>query len=258
MSDAAASPYNLSADLSGQIALVTGASRGLGRAIAVTFGKNKAKVACVARDESKLKDTVEEIEKLGGEAIAVSCDVKDGESVEQAVKAATDKWGRLDILVNNAGVTRDTLLPVMSDEQWNEVLLTNLRGAFLFSRAASRLMMRQRYGRIINISSVSGVVGNAGQCNYSASKAGLIGMTRSLAKELAKRKVTVNAIAPGFIESDMTKALGEVMIGEVVKRIPANRIGLPEDIAAAALFLASPAASYVTGQTLVVDGGMTG
>ena len=257
MSDAASSPYNLTADLSGQTALVTGASRGLGRAIATIFGKNGAKVACVARDEGKLKDTVAEIEKLGGEAIAVACDVKNGESVEAAIKACTDKWGRLDISVNNAGVTRDTLLPVMTDEQWDEVLLTNLRGAFLFSRAAARLMMRQRYGRIINIASVSGIVGNAGQCNYSASKAGLIGMTRSLAKELAKRKVTVNAIAPGFIESDMTKVLGDVIIAEATKRIPAARIGVPEDIAAAALFLASPAASYVTGQTIVVDGGMT-
>jgi 3-oxoacyl-[acyl-carrier protein] reductase len=173
------------------------------------------------------------------------------------VKACTDKFGRLDIIVNNAGVTRDTLMPVMTDEQWDEVLLTNLRGAFLFARAASRIMMRQRYGRIINIASVSGIAGNPGQCNYSASKAGLIGMTRSLAKELAKRKVTVNAIAPGFIESDMTKVLGEVIITEATKRIPAGRIGLPEDIAAAALFLASPAASYVTGQTIVVDGGMT-
>src|SRR5690349_17168575 len=199
MSDAASSPYNLSADLSGQIALVTGASRGLGRAIAITFGKNKAKVACVARDESKLKDTVEAIEKLGGEAIAVSCDVKDGESVEQAIKAATDKWGRLDILVNNAGVTRDTLLPVMSDEQWDEVIATNLRGPFLFARAAGRLMMRQRYGRIINMSSVSGLMGNAGQTNYSASKAGLIGFTRSMSRELAKRMVTINAVCPGFI-----------------------------------------------------------
>lgn len=257
MSDAAASPYNLSADLSGQSALVTGASRGLGKAIATIFGKNGAKVACVARDEGKLKETVEEIQKLGGEAIAVACDVKDGQSVENAIKACTDKFGRLDIIVNNAGVTRDTLLPVMTDEQWDEVLLTNLRGAFLFSRAAARIMMRQRYGRIINIASVSGIMGNAGQCNYSASKAGLIGMTRSLAKELAKRKVTVNAIAPGFIESDMTKVLGDAIISEATKRIPANRIGVPEDIAAAALFLASPAASYVTGQTIVVDGGMT-
>jgi 3-oxoacyl-[acyl-carrier protein] reductase len=170
----------------------------------------------------------------------------------------TKKWERLDILVNNAGVTRDTLLPIMTDEQWDEVLITNLRGAFLFARVASRIMMRQRYGRIINISSVSGLMGNAGQTNYSASKAGLIGFTRSLSRELAKRNVTVNAVAPGFIESEMTKVLGDAIIDEAKKRIPANRLGKAEDVAACVLFLASRAASYVTGVTLTVDGGMTG
>jgi 3-oxoacyl-[acyl-carrier protein] reductase len=169
-----------------------------------------------------------------------------------------DDWGRLDILVNNAGITRDTLLPRMSDDEWDDVINTNLRGAFLFSRAASRHMMRARYGRIINMSSVSGIIGNAGQTNYSASKAGMIGMTRSLSKELAGRKVTVNAVAPGFIESDMTRALGDTILAEVKKRIPAKRLGLPTDISATVLFLASPAASYITGQCIVVDGGMTG
>ncbi len=165
--------------------------------------------------------------------------------------------GDLDILINNAGITRDTLMPVMTDEQWDDVIATNLRGTFLFCRAASRVMMKQRYGRMINISSVSGLMGNPGQTNYSASKAGVIGMTRSLAKELAKRKVTVNAVAPGFIESEMTQALGDAILSEVKKRIPARRIGKASDVAACVLFLASPAAEYLTGQVLTVDGGMT-
>ena len=161
----------------------------------------------------------------GGQAEAISCDVKDGASVDKLVEAVVEKHGRLDILVNNAGITRDTLLPRMSDEEWDDVIETNLRGAFLFARAASRVMMRARYGRIINISSVSGLIGNAGQTNYSASKAGLIGMTRSLSRELAKRNVTVNAVAPGFIESDMTKTLGDALLDEVKKHIPARRLG---------------------------------
>jgi 3-oxoacyl-[acyl-carrier protein] reductase len=163
----------------------------------------------------------------------------------------------LHILINNAGITRDTLMPAMTDEQWDDVINVNLRGTFLFSRAAVQRMMRKRYGRIINISSVSGLIGNAGQTNYSASKAGVIGMTRSLAKELAKRKVTVNAVAPGFIESDMTEKLGDTMLKEITKNIPAKRMGTPDDVSACVLFLASPAAAYVTGQVLTVDGGMT-
>ena len=161
-------------------------------------------------------------------------------------------------MVNNAGITRDTLLPRMSDDEWDEVINTNLKGTFLFSRAASRFMMRARYGRIINITSVSGLMGNPGQTNYSASKAGMIGLTRSLSRELAGRNVTINAIAPGFIESEMTAALGDAVLEEVGKRIPAKRLGKSEEIAAAVLYLSSMAASYVTGQVLVVDGGMTG
>ncbi len=187
----------------------------------------------------------------------MAADVSDKDNVQKIVETVAEDWGRLDILVNNAGITRDTLLPAMSDQQWDDVIATNLRGTFLFCRAASRYMMRARYGRIINIASVSGLIGNPGQTNYSASKAGMIGLTRSLAKELGKRKVTVNAVAPGFIESDMTRALGETILGEVKKRIPANRIGTADDVSACVLFLASPAASYVTGQVLTVDGGMT-
>ncbi|HND52323.1 MAG TPA: 3-oxoacyl-[acyl-carrier-protein] reductase [Pirellulaceae bacterium] len=248
----------MTVDLTDQVAIVTGASQGLGKAMAIELARNGARVACVARSADKLAETVAEITAAGGKAEAFACDVKSKESVEQVVDGVADNWGRLDILVNNAGVTRDTLMPRMTDDQWDEVIDTNLRGAFLFARAASRHMMRARYGRIINISSVSGLIGNAGQTNYSASKAGLIGMSRSLSRELAGRNVTVNAVAPGFIESDMTKVLGPVIIEEAKKRIPAKRLGTPEDVAACVAFLASGAAGYVTGQVLTVDGGMTG
>jgi 3-oxoacyl-[acyl-carrier protein] reductase len=248
----------LSADLSGQVALVTGASRGLGKAIAIELAANGARVACVARDQEKLAETVTEIAHAGGQGEAFACDVRDRSSIDKIVDGIAEKWGRLDILVNNAGVTRDTLLPGMSDADWDDVLTTNLTSAFLFARAVSRHMMRARYGRIINVSSVSGIVGNPGQTNYSASKAGLIGFTRSLSRELGGRRVTINAVAPGFIESDMTKALGNALVEEAKKRIPAKRLGTPQDVAAAVLYLASPAAAYITGQVLTIDGGMTG
>ena len=248
----------LTADLSGQVAIVTGASRGLGKAIALELAANGARVACVARDKDKLSQTVAEIAQSGGNAEAFSCDVKDRITIDKLVDEVAEKWSRLDILVNNAGVTRDTLLPRMSDVEWDDVINTNLTGAFLFSRVASRHMMRARYGRIINISSVSGIMGNPGQSNYSASKAGLFGFTRSVSRELAGRKVTINAVVPGYIESDMTRTLGDTVIEEAKKRIPAKRFGTSDDVAAAVLYLASPAAAYVTGQVLVVDGGLTG
>lgn len=245
-------------DLSEQVAVVTGASQGIGRACAIELARNGAKVACVARSAEKLADVVQAIRDEEGEAEAFTCDVSDGESVKSTVDAVVAKWGKLDILVNNAGITKDGLMVRMSDEDWDAVINTNLRGAFLFARAASILMMQARHGRIINMTSVSGLIGNKGQANYSASKAGMIGMTRTLSKELAKRKVTVNAVAPGFIESEMTKVLGESILKEVRKSIPANRIGTTEDVAAAVVFLASSAASYITGQVITVDGGMTG
>lgn len=248
---------SLKVNLSGQTAIVTGASQGLGKSIAIALGASGARVACVARNASKLADTVNQITQAGGQAEAFSADVNNKEGIENIIKTVADDWGKLDILVNNAGITRDMLLPAMTDEQWDEVITTNLRGTFLFTRAAAQRMMRARSGRIINISSVSGLIGNAGQTNYSASKAGVIGLTRSLAKELAKRKVTVNAVAPGFIASEMTDKLGDAILSEVTKRIPANRIGQPDDVSACVLFLASPAASYITGQVLTVDGGMT-
>jgi 3-oxoacyl-[acyl-carrier protein] reductase len=252
------SSAKLSADLSGQIALVTGAAQGLGRAIATTLAANGAKIACADVNPEKLAAAVDAIRAADGVAEMFVCDVNDRERVDQVVESVVEKWDRLDILVNNAGITRDTLMPRMSDEEWDAVINTNLRGAFLFARAASRHMMRARYGRIINMASVSGLMGNPGQTNYSASKAGLIGMTRSLSRELAGRRVTINAVAPGFIESDMTKALGPAAIAEAEKRIPAKRLGTAEDVAAAVLFLASPAASYITGQVLTVDGGLIG
>ena len=248
----------LQVNLSEKTAIVTGASQGLGKAVARTLAANGARVACVARSVEKLNQTVQQIQEAGGEAEAFACDVTDRENVDELVDQVVEQWEKLDILVNNAGITRDTLLPRMSDDEWDAVINTNLRGCFLFSRAASRYMMRARYGRIINMSSVSGIIGNPGQTNYSASKAGLIGLTRSLSRELAGRKVTINAVAPGFIESEMTAALGDMIIEEAKKRIPARRLGTADDVAAAVLFLAGDAASYITGHVLTVDGGMTG
>ena len=251
------SESNFTVDLSGQTAIVTGASRGIGRGIALALGAAGASVACVARNVEKLKETADTITSAGGTAEVFQCDVTDAAAVEALFEAVTTKWEKVDILVNNAGITRDTLLPRMSDEQWDDVILTNLRSVFLLTRAASLLMMRARSGRIINISSVSGLIGNPGQSNYSASKAGVIGFTRTVAKELASRKVTVNAICPGFIATEMTDALGPAVLDEVKKRVPAKRLGRVEEIADAVLFLASNSAGYITGQVLTLDGGLT-
>lgn len=249
--------FGLSANLTGQIAMVTGASQGLGRACAIRLAGCGAHVVCVARSVEKLAETVATIQAAGGSAEAQPCDVGSRESVQALFAQVEETHKKLDILVNNAGVTRDTLLPRMTDSHWDDVIQTNLTSCFLFCREASKIMMSARYGRIINMSSVSGLRGNPGQTNYSASKAGMIGLTRSLARELGKRKVTVNAIAPGFIESDMTRALGDEILKEVKKNIPANRLGQADDVAAAVVFLASAGASYITGQVLTVDGGMT-
>lgn len=247
----------LSTDLTGRVAIVTGASRGIGRAIALALAENGAKVACVATSVERLAAVVEEIRAFGGEAEAFSCNVGVTADVQAVVAGVLEKWQKVDILVNNAGITRDTMLATMKDDDWDDVIQTNLRGAFLFTRECIKPMMSARFGRIINISSVSGVIGNPGQANYSASKAGLIGLTNTVAREYAKRKITANAVCPGFISTDMTAILGDEIMAEAKKRIPLRRVGEPEDIADAVLFLASEAAGYITGQVIPVDGGMT-
>jgi len=244
------------AQLANQIAVVTGAGRGIGRAIALKFASEGADVVCVSRTVENSEKVAAEVRALGRKAWAVAVDVSDSAAVAAAGEKILAETSRVDILVNNAGVTRDGLLMRMSDADWDAVLNTNLKGAFHFTKAFARSFAKQRSGRIINLASVIGLIGNAGQANYAASKAGLIGFTQSVARELAGRGVTCNAIAPGFIETDMTAVLNEDMKAELLKRIPLGSFGQAEDIAGAALFLASPAARYVTGQVLTVDGGM--
>jgi 3-oxoacyl-[acyl-carrier protein] reductase len=242
--------------LANQIAVVTGAGRGIGRAIALKFAAEGADIVCVSRTAENSEKVANEIRALGRKAWAYAVDVADAAAVSAAGEKILTDAGRVDILINNAGVTRDGLLMRMSDADWDTVLNTNLKGAFSFTKAFTRAFIKQRSGRIINVASVIGLIGNAGQCNYAASKAGLIGFTKSVARELASRGITVNALAPGFIETDMTAVLNEEMRAELLKKIPLNSFGNAEDIASAALFLASPAARYITGQVLTVDGGM--
>jgi 3-oxoacyl-[acyl-carrier protein] reductase len=247
----------ISTNLSDRVALVTGAARGLGRSIAQSLAAAGAKVACIDVSAEGLADTVAAIRAGGGSAEPFACDVTQSERVGDVVEEVVKLWGKLDILVNNAGITRDNVIVRMKDDQWDAVININLRGTFLFTRAAARPMMKARGGRIINIASVSGLMGNPGQVNYSASKAGVIGLTRTVARELASRNITVNAVAPGFIATDMTAALGEEIIEQVRKEIPLGRMGDPQDVADAVLFLASDAASFITGHVLTVDGGLT-
>jgi len=241
--------------LEGRISLVTGASRGIGRAIAQAFAAEGASVVLAARDAAKLAEGVAQIQAKGGKAEALALDVCDRASVEAAVAQVVTAHGRIDHLVNNAGVTRDNLLLRMKDEEWRQVLDTNLTGAFLCTQAVLKPMLKQRSGRILTITSVVGLAGNAGQANYAASKAGVIGFTKSVAREVASRGITANAIAPGFIETDMTAAMSEKAREAVFAAIPLGRVGRPEDVAGAAVFLVSDAAAYVTGQVLAVDGG---
>lgn len=247
----------ISTDLTGQVAIVTGAARGLGRAIAQTLAGAGAQVACVDVSEQTLTETVDAIRAAGGTAEPLACDVTDSKRVDQVVSEVVDKLGGLHILVNNAGITRDTVIMRMKDDQWDAVINVNLRGTFVFTRAVTRPMMKGRRGRIINIASVSGVMGNPGQANYSASKAGVIGLTRTVARELAGRNITVNAVAPGFIATEMTAKLGEEILDTLQKQIPLGRLGNPQDVADAVLFLASEAAGYITGHVLTLDGGLT-
>lgn len=243
--------------LTNKVALVTGGSRGIGRAIAIALAEKGAKVAInYAGREDAANETVNIIQKNGGEAIAIKANVADYEEVEQMVKRVVETFGSLDILVNNAGITRDNLILRMKESDWDDVINTNLKGVFNCTKAVTRQMMKQRGGRIINISSVVGVAGNAGQANYVAAKAGVIGLTKTTAKELASRNITVNAIAPGFIETEMTDALGDDLKQEMLKQIPLGSFGQPEDVANVVLFLASDASRYITGQTIHVDGGM--
>jgi len=240
-----------------RVALVTGASRGIGRAIALELAKNGCDIGLIyASNDEAAKSVAAEIEALGRKALTIRCDVSDFAMAKETVNAVITSLGRVDILVNNAGITKDGLVAMMSEASFDTVVNTNLKGAFNFTRHVYGHMMKRRSGRIVNITSISGMMGNAGQANYSSAKAGLIGLTKSVAKELAPRGITCNAVAPGFITSDMTAALSETMVEEAKKAIPLNRLGTPEDIAKAVSFLCSDAASYITGEVIKIDGGL--
>jgi 3-oxoacyl-[acyl-carrier protein] reductase len=242
--------------IDGKVAVVTGAARGIGRAIAEELAPEGADLALCDVQEEWLADTANAIKALGRKVLCLGVDVSQSEAVNAAVDRIVKEFGRLDILVNNAGITRDTLLVRMSDEDWDAVLSVNLRGSFLFSRAVARPMMKQRGGNVVNIASIIGLIGNAGQCNYAASKAGVIALTKSCAKELASRNVRVNAIAPGFIESKMTEVLTEDIRQKMLDAIPLKRFGTPADVAKVVLFLVGNDAAYITGQVVNVSGGM--
>jgi len=243
-------------DLSGKVAIVTGTSRGLGQYFGRALAKAGADLVITSRDPGRLTAFKDEIEGLGRKALPVKLDVLNESDIEGMVRAAMDEYGQIDILVNNAGITRDGLIARMSENDWDSVLNTNLKGAFLCSKAVTRTMMKKRWGRIINVSSVVGFVGNGGQVNYAAAKAGLTGLTKSMARELAGRNITVNCVAPGYIVTDMTDGLTEDVQETLKAQIPLGILGTPEDVAAAVAFLASADSNYVTGQTLHVNGGM--
>jgi 3-oxoacyl-[acyl-carrier protein] reductase len=244
-------------NLEAKVALVTGASRGIGKEIALELARQGANLAVnYSGSEAKANEVVDLIKEMGRDAFAIQCDVSNSESVTNMVKETIDRFGKLDILVNNAGITKDNLLMRMKEEEWDDVININLKGVFLCTKAVTRQMMKQRYGRIINVASIVGVSGNPGQANYVAAKAGVIGLTKTTAKELAARNITANAIAPGFITTDMTDKLTEEVKNEMLKVIPLARFGEPKDIAKVAAFLASDDSAYMTGQTLHIDGGM--
>nr|WP_106784139.1 3-oxoacyl-[acyl-carrier-protein] reductase [Lysinibacillus timonensis] len=243
--------------LEGKVAVVTGASRGIGRAIALQLAKEGANVVVnYSGSEQKAQQVVEEIISMGTKAIAVQGNVSEVNSVQNLMETAIKEFGSIDILVNNAGITRDNLIMRMKEEEWDDVINTNLKGVFLCTKAVTRQMMKQRSGRIINISSIVGVLGNAGQANYVAAKAGVIGLTKTTARELASRNILVNAVAPGFITTEMTDALPEDIKQQMLSQIPLSKLGQPEDVAKAVVFLSSEDANYMTGQTLHIDGGM--
>jgi len=242
--------------LDGKTAIVTGAARGIGRAIAEELARNGADLALCDLNADWLSETAAAVKELGAKVTCVSVNVSDGEAVTKAVADIVAEMGSVDILINNAGITKDGLMMRMSEEDWDAVLAVNLKGTFLFTKAVSRPMMKQRSGAIVNIASIIGLIGNAGQCNYAASKAGVIALTKSSAKELAARNIRVNAVAPGFIESKMTAVLPEDVTQKMMDQIPMKRFGKPEDVARTVLFLATEPASYITGQVLTISGGM--
>jgi len=242
-------------NLKDKIAVITGASQGIGKTTAKIFSNSGAHVVCLARNEEKIKLLTDEISENGNLASYISCDISDGALFSDTIKSVINDFGKIDILINNAGITRDSLLIRMKNDQLDEVLNTNLKGAFYGAKAVLRSMMKNKYGRIINITSIVGLQGNSGQSNYAASKAGLIGFTQSIAKEVASRGITVNCIAPGWIDTEMTDELPQEMKSKILKNIPVGRTGTAEDIAYTALFLASKESKYITGQTITVDGG---